>query len=307
MKILFVSGVKLGLDSLNSLLDKGENICGIITYSDSYSGRSGYVDFSSVNKKYSNIPIIKSDDLKNPAVQEQIISLKPDLILVIGYSFLIPANLLSIAKHGAIGHHPTLLPRHRGNAPIPWTLINGLTKSGVTFFYLSEEIDQGMIAAQSEFPISVDDDASSLYSKITSETISLLPKMLSKIKSGTLVPIPQDNSKSSKWSKRKPEDGIIDWNTMSIYLYNWIRGLTNPYPGAFTFLKNKKLLIWKSRISQMKSDLNPGTIVSVDGGLFVSTGDGVLEILSLSFENTEAESALLFIKNHSLVAGTKLG
>lgn len=307
MKILFISGVKLGLDSLNSLLAAGENICGIITYSDSHSDRSGYLDFSSVNKKHPNIPIIKSDDLKNLQIQSQILSLKPDLILVIGYSFLIPNNLLSIAKYGAIGHHPTLLPKHRGNAPIPWTLINGLTKSGITFFYLSEEIDQGMIAAQSEFSISMDDDASSLYSKITSETISLLPKMLSKIKSGTLVPIPQDNSKSSKWSKRKPEDGIIDWNSMSIYLYNWIRGLTHPYPGAFTFFQNKKLLIWKSIISQMKSAQSPGTIISTTGGLFVSTGDGVLEILSLSFETDAPMSALVFIKKYSIEAGMKLG
>lgn len=307
MRILFISGVKLGLDSLNSLLVNGENICGIITYSDSHANRSGYVDFSSVNKKYPNIPIIKSDDLKNPTIKNQIISLKPDLILVIGYSFLIPNDLLSIAKHGAIGHHPTLLPKHRGNAPIPWTLINGLTKSGITFFYLTQEIDQGMIVAQSEFVISLDDDASSLYSKITVETISLLSKMISQIKNGTIAPVPQDNLKSSKWPKRKPEDGIIDWNSMSIYLYNWIRGLTHPYPGAFTFFKNKKLLIWKSRISSLKSNSNPGIIVSISGGLFVSTGDGVLEILSLSFEGDIEESASAFIKNHSIQLGDKLG
>ncbi|MBI5223466.1 methionyl-tRNA formyltransferase [Candidatus Micrarchaeota archaeon] len=308
MKILFVSGVKLGYDCVTSLIDQGQEICGIVTYPEIHAKRSGYVDFGLLQKKNPKMPIIKGD-IKDPIVIKQIESLKPDLILVIGYSFLIPNELLKLPKYGTVGHHPTLLPKHRGNAPIPWTLINGLKRSGITFFYLKEEIDSGDIVASGEFEVEFEDDASTLYEKITKKTVEIMHKMIEQMNRNTLKTSPQNPERSSKWPKRRPEDGIIDWNVMSIYLYNWIRGLTHPYPGAFTFYQNKKLLIWKAKIANRNSDqkIMPGTITQSDEKVFVKTGDGELELIKVSFENEEDVEAAEFIKKNNIKKDEHLG
>ena len=309
MKIFFISGVKLGLDSLEFLIAKKEHICGVLTYLESHSNRSGYVDFSPICKKNS-IPIFKADDLTDASLLTQIKELSPDLILVIGYSFIIPDSILKIPKYKVIGHHPTLLPKHKGNAPIPWSLITGLTKSGVTFFYLESKIDSGLIVAQKEFDISFDDDASTLYQKMTNATLDLLPSLLSQLKNNSISPMNPDPNRSSKWPKRKPEDGIIDWNTSTINLYNWIRAQTHPYPGAFTFFGDKKLFIWKSKPSKLPSTFDKlpnGSIISISSSLVVKTGDGSIDLLQLSFENDDELDSLKFVKKYSLKVGDIFG
>jgi len=230
-------------------------------------------------------------------------------VLLIGWSGIIGEEILAIPKMGVIGHHPTLLPRHRGNAPIPWTLINGLSRSGVTLFFLEKEIDKGDIAGQKEFQITLEDDAASVYAKATKATIELLPKVLRDLEAGKLARIPQDPQKASRWGKRKPEDGIIDWNCMAIYLHNWVRGLTHPYPGAFTLHSGRKLFIWKAKIAASKSGSNavPGTVLESKKKLFVQCGDGVLEILRLQVESGKEIDASSSASSLGLKKGDLLG
>ena len=307
MRIVFIGGVKMGYDCAEALLKKKAQVAGIICLPDSFSSRSGFSDFSDLGKKF-NVPVFKYQDVNNPQAIATIKELAPDLILVIGWSGIIGEEILAIPKKGVLGHHPTMLPKHRGNAPIPWTLINGLAKSGVTLFFLENEIDAGGMAGQTEFAITLDDDAASVYEKATNATSELLLGVLEKMNEGTLVKIPQDQKKASRWGKRKPDDGITDWCCMSIYLYNWIRGLTHPYPGAFTFLEGKKLFIWKATIAKHAQNKGePGEILSTEGELAVKTGDGAIVLASVQLEGEEEMSAAEFVKKNKVKEGIVLG
>jgi len=307
MKIVFISGVKMGFDCAEALLKEEYNIAAIFSLPETCSSCSGYVDFAPLGKKY-NIPVFEYKDTNDPQVVKKVKELAPDLILVIGWSGVISEELLTIPKKGVLGHHPTLLPKHRGNAPIPWTLINGLTKSGVTLFFLEKEIDKGDIAGRREFEVIFEDDASTLYKKATKATILLLSDVLPKIEHETLIRTKQDPAKASRWSKRRPEDGIIDWNCMTIYLYNWIRGLTHPYPGAFTFLGRKKLYLWKVKIAEVPVKKSRcGELFFLDGGPLVRTGNGAIELLRLQLEGEEEMDAAEFVKRHAFKEGVVLG
>jgi methionyl-tRNA formyltransferase len=307
MRILFVSGVKLGHECCKSLLERKVGVVGIFCYPGELKDRSGYVDFSALGKKH-GVPVFRFQDVNSAEAISDMKRLAPDLILVIGWSSIIGEEILKIPKKGVLGHHPTLLPKHRGNAPIPWTLINGLTRSGVTMFFLEKEIDKGEMAGQKEFDVEMDDDASSIYAKATAATVSLLAEILPKIEKGTLKTIKQDSRKASRWGKRKPEDGIIDWNMMAIYLHNWIRGLTHPYPGAFTFLGDKKLFIWKAEIVVWKQKSGrPGEVVEAGERLLVRAGDGAIAVESLQLEGEEEFGAKEFVERNKIRAGISLG
>lgn len=299
LKVVFVSGVKLGYDCLRRILEIGFKVEHVFSYPENLSERSGYVDFSQICDKY-GVGLTKTGDINSKNNVDVIERIAPDVILVIGWSSIIGKEILSIPKLGVIGHHPTLLPKHRGNAPIPWTLINGLTKSGITLMFLENEIDKGDILIQKEFDVELEDDAASIYEKATLKTIDALTEILPKLESGNYERIPQDPKRASVWKKRRPEDGIIDWNSMSICIYNWIRGNTYPYPGAFTFVGDRKLFVWKARISGLEiavQGMPPGKMVCMGDKLFVKTGDGILEILCLNFEGDEEMDASKFIKS----------
>ena len=307
MRILFISGVELGYECCKSLLERKTGVVGIFCYPGELKERSGYVDFSDLGKKY-GVPVFKFQDVNSAEAVSEMKGLAPDLILVIGWSSIIGEEILKIPKKGVLGHHPTLLPKHRGNAPIPWTLINGLTRSGVTMFFLEKEVDKGEIAGQKEFDVEMDDDASSIYAKATAATVSLLSEMLPKIGNGTLKTMKQNPGRSSRWGKRRPEDGIIDWNTMAIYLHNWIRGLTHPYPGAFTFLGERKLFIWKAEIADWKGKSGrPGEVVEAGERLVVRTGDGAIAVKKLQLEGEEEFGAKEFVERNKIRARTVLG
>ena len=133
--------------------------------------------------------------------------------------------------------HPTLLPRHRGRAPIPWAILTGLAKTGVTLFEITDPTaDSGPIVGQVEVPIARDETATTLYESLAEAHLELMRTCVPQIVAGTAPRTPQDSRRASSWPKRTPPDGIIDWETRAPYLYDWVRAQTRPYPGAFTWL-----------------------------------------------------------------------
>ena len=306
MRIVLISGVEIGLRCAEALLDKKADLAAIFCYPDSLRNHSGYVDFAPLGKKY-GVPVYKPENINSPEGVEGIRQFAPDAIFVIGWSMVIGNGILAIPPKGVIGHHPSLLPKHRGNAPIPWTLINGLTRSGVTFFFLEKEVDRGAIAGQKEFDVSLEDDAGSLYQKVTDATVELMLELLPKLGKGTLKPVEQDSRNASKWPRRRPEDGVIDWNTMTVCLYNWVRGLTHPYPGAFTFLGNDKVYIWKASRGTGNDSVKPGTVISAGERIEIKAGDGIIALERLQMEGGKELSAAEFAKKYKIARGTKFG
>lgn len=182
----------------------------------------------------------------NQLVQQIISALKPDLIVVGEYHFLLKKEIIEIPRYGAINLHGSPLPRYRGAHPINWMIINGETEGAVTCHYITEGLDDGDIIAQYTFPILETETAYDVRPKTEVTGQRLLRDVLERFKKeGRVRGVPQDESKASYYPPRTPEDGLIDWNQSSKQIYNFVRALTKPYPGAFALLGGGKVYLWR--------------------------------------------------------------
>ena len=279
LKIAFISGVTFGHQILEHILENGWKISIVFSHDD--SKKELYSDFSSfddVSKKF-KIQNIKVQNINDKENVELLNSLKPDLILVMGWSQILKSEIICTPKIGIIGSHPTELPKFRGRAPIPWTILKGLKESAETFFWIEKGIDDGDIVDQKKFRITENDDASSVYQKVTELGKEMIIENLKKIDIGIIPRKKQDPSKFLEyWKKRNPEDGIIDWNKTAKEIILLFRATTYPYPGAFTYFKNSKLIIWKAEI--LENNLkDPGKILKVSNdGVHIGTGKGIISL-----------------------------
>lgn len=282
MKIVFIAALEEGYECVKAVHKGGWKIDAIFTLDNSHSNRSAYKSFSDIESLASNFYYVS--DITKPKNIARLERLKPDLIVLLGWSFIIPNEIIRIPKLGAIATHPTLLPKGRGAAPIPWSIILGVKNSGISWFYLTEEIDAGDILIQKEYKIEFSDGAREVYDKVVKSTVEGILEILPKIKDNNIKITKPDFTSSSYLPRRKPEDGLIDWNKMSVFLYKWIKGLSSPYPGSFTFCNGRKYLIWDCEIFVDNTDREvvPGLVQSVDEtGILVSTGDGSLLITDI--------------------------
>jgi methionyl-tRNA formyltransferase len=217
----------------------------IITLSDdkakSKSGRI-YVDkFAEIN----NIPVVKVNHINDQMAIDAIKDYEIDWLFIIGWSQIASKELLDTPKSGVIGAHPTLLPDGRGRAAIPWAIIKGLDKTGVTFFKMDEGVDTGLILGQEEIPLNEEETATQLYEKVNKAHETLIKKMYFELKDNKVTGQVQDESKATVWEGRTPKDGQI-FNEMTIQeVDRLVRATTRPYPGAFVMEGEKKVIIWK--------------------------------------------------------------
>jgi len=285
MKIVFISGVKFGFEVLKEIMEKGWKIEVLFSYlPEKKKNYSDYVEFDSITEKYDFFHK-KIDNINDKENIEILKSINPDLILVMGWSQLLKSEIIKIPTIGIIGSHPTELPKYRGRAPIPWTILKDLKKSAETFFWIEEGTDSGDILDQEIFSID-DDDASSLYLKVTDLAKKMILKNLKLIEQGVIIRKKQDTTKFiENWEKRIPDDGKINWSCSSNNIYKLIKATTHPYPGAFTFFKNKKLKIWNA-LQTTKISSKSGQIIEINNlGVFVETGDNVIILQDVSFDD----------------------
>jgi methionyl-tRNA formyltransferase len=258
IKVIFLGTTKFSHEILIDLINNGINISALFTipqeFSISYSKKKvknfNYVNFEDICK-LNNIPcyLIESSE-KDKTLDyyyDVFQSVKPDVILVMGWYYMIPKKIRSIAKYGAWGIHASLLPNYAGGAPLVWSIINGEKETGVTLFKLDAGVDDGDIIAQSKIPIEYSDSIKEVYEKVIIESKNILFENLLNIKSVKFKP--QDKTKLKIYPQRTPEDGEIDLTKPAEDLYNFIRAQSNPYPGAYIkTIDGKKLIIEKARI-----------------------------------------------------------
>lgn len=284
MRIVFVGTVDFSRHCLEEVLRRGGNVVAVLTLSPG-GGRfnADYADLCPVAEKY-GVPVHRIQKINDPATVHLIRSLQPDVIFVFGFSQLIGAEILRLPPVGCIGVHPTLLPRNRGRHPLIWALVEGLEESGLTFFYMDVGADSGDILWQKPFPITLQDDAASLYNKIKSLAVEAIGEFLPQLEQGTAPRKSQDPALASYWRKRGEKDGEINWALPSLKTYNLVRALARPYVGAHTFAAGHKVIIWRAKLPQTPLPpeavpLEPGTIFSTtDGSLAVRTGDLFLDL-----------------------------
>jgi methionyl-tRNA formyltransferase len=285
-RVILVGSVTSSLVTLKSLIENNINVIGVLGYEpESEENVSGYANMSLICEahKIPYFPFIKINDEKNISL---IKSLSPDILFVVGLSQLVSHEILSISKMGNIGFHPTLLPRGRGRAPIAWLILE--EKYGAAnFFLMGEGADDGPVFIQEPFPVTEKDDASTVEEKILSAIKTALNKWLPALKDGEWNPVPQNELFATYYAKRSPDDGLINWNNSSEEIDKLLRASTKPHPGAYSFLKNKKIRIWSSKKEKMLQIRGvTGRVLLVNNNKYlIQCGTGLLWISSIKDES----------------------
>jgi len=285
MKIFFIGTVKFSELALYKLIELGENVVGVACKEKSKFNE----DFSDLGEicRANNVDFKYVRDINSSDVFNWINSLKPDIIFCFGWSNLIQSRLLDLPPLGVVGFHPAKLPMNRGRHPIIWALFLGLNITASTFFFIDESADNGDILSQVEVDISENDNAYSLYNKITSTALKQIEEFLPKLKTNNFKRISQDNDKANNWRKRNKKDGEIDWRMSAKAIYNLTRALTKPYVGAHFLYKEKEIKVWEVRIvSEEYSNIiniEPGKVIKIDKKLKtfdVKCFEGVIRLIS---------------------------
>ncbi len=265
MRLAFVTCVELGLSCINAIYNSGEQIETIITLKDekgvNKSGRV-YLDDFCIKKK---IELIKLNNINDESSVKFFCKKDFDWIFIIGWSQIANNKILNSAKFGVIGAHPTLLPEGRGRASIPWAILKGLKKTGVSFFKMDKGVDTGKIIYKETIKIVKNENARTLYEKVKSAHGLGILKILPNLKSCNLSFVSQDESKATYWVGRKPEDGLIDLYGSVFDAEKLIRATTKPYPGAYFIKDDKKTIVWKASLLNKNEFYKGNKIVFKDG------------------------------------------
>lgn len=228
-------------------------------------------------------------------------------IMSLGYRRMIPESVVAMAEMAALGTHFSPLPRYRGFAPLNWVLINGETETAVNLFYLDKEVDNGEIVEKENVSISYDDDINSLYEKCIETFRYVIRRSIPKLEKGQFETIKQDNEKATYTCARNPEDGLINWEWNSTQIYNFVRALTYPFPGAYSFVNGTKVFIWSCEeyeIPKYEGRVS-GKVINIikEKGVVILCGEGAILIKDVQVEDGERQTADKVIKSIRLTLG----
>jgi methionyl-tRNA formyltransferase len=239
--------------------------------------------------KIKNIPFFVGNP-RNGRSQNFLIENKCSVILSINYLFIIEEDVIKHPTKFAVNFHGSLLPKYRGRTPHVWSIINNEQKSGITAHLIDDGCDTGDIIEQIEIEISKTDTGASILNKFNEKYFPLVQKVIDKIENDTISFKPQDHSKATYFGKRTPEDGLIDWNWHKERIFNWVRALSNPYPGAFSFMNGTKIIIDQVSFSDIgfNDDFENGTILQTSP-LSVKCPNGVIQIDTLREKHANFE------------------
>jgi len=267
----------MGCEGIKALINNGFDIVAVFTYSDSANENIWFDSVAELAAR-KNIPVYTPDDINHPLWVNKIAALKPEFIFSFYYRDLLSQKILDLATKGCFNLHGSLLPKYRGRAPINWAIVNGEKETGVTLHHMTAKADNGDIVAQVKVAIDAEDNAKTLNIKMVAAAGEMLKKCLPEIKAGKASRTPQDEREATYFGGRKAEDGAIDWSKSAVAVHNLVRAVTRPYPGAFTFAGQRKIMIWETKVLVgMKHDKKPGTLLNVNP-LVVACSDGALEI-----------------------------
>lgn len=294
MKIILFAHQNWGIETIRTIKQTEHEIVQVFTHPLNMD-KNEKIWYDSVKDECDiyQIPVNERISLTDDDIA-QIKNLSPDLILSVGWRRLIPSSIFKIPKFGTINMHEALLPQYRGFAPINWVLINGEKKTGITLHYIDETADTGDILLQKSVIISKNDTAKSLFDKLLKLVSSMILELLQKIEEKSLAPITQQKAEGFFASRRFPKDGQIDWQQNKETIYNLIRALSDPYPNAFCYYQNKKILIKSAELDSDDYRGPPGSICAMKNNkIIVTCGTNHKEnqaiiISNFSFENNES-------------------
>ncbi|WP_273820721.1 MULTISPECIES: bifunctional UDP-4-amino-4-deoxy-L-arabinose formyltransferase/UDP-glucuronic acid oxidase ArnA [Pseudomonas] len=266
----------IGCAGIEALLNAGYEIAAVFTHADDPKENTFYGSVAQLCA-LKGIPVHAPEDANHPLWIERIAKLNPDFIFSFYYRNLLSEALLATAKNGAFNLHGSLLPRYRGRAPANWVLVNGETETGVTLHRMVKRADAGAILAQNRVAIERSDTALSLHAKLRDSAASLLRDALPQLAQGKLSETAQDESKATYFGRRTAADGKLVWSKPAEQLFNLVRAVTKPYPGAFCAVGEHKLIVWGAEVVKGNEGQAPGRVISVDP-LRIACGEDSLVI-----------------------------
>ena len=280
LKVVFMGTPEFCVPILDTLI-KNYNVIAVVTQPDKEVGRKKQIVYSPIKNKALEYGIKILQPIKIKEEYQEIIDLKPDIIITCAYGQIIPEIILNNPKYGCINVHASLLPKLRGGAPIHKAIINGYDKTGITIMYMDKGMDTGDMISKQEVEIEDNDTAETLHDKLQEASVPLLLNTLPDIINGTNKREKQDNNEATYAYNVSREEEHVDFNKTSKEIYNQIRGL-NSWPGAYSVLDDINIKLWLSKIGNNKYNEKPGTIVSLDkNGMEVVTKDGSILITEL--------------------------
>lgn len=280
MKTVVFAYHNMGLVGLEALVRHGYDIAAVFTHEDD-PGENCW--FGSVKKwaQEKGIKVYTTEQINSSQWVEKISAIKPDVIFSFYYRKMICRQILDLPRLGAFNLHGSYLPHYRGRCPVNWVIINGERQTGVTLHYMIEKPDAGDIVGQKAVKIEISDTAKTLYDKLCGAAKELLDEVMPLIKKERIPRQKQNLEKGSYYGGRRPEDGRIDWKKPAGEIYNLIRGVTDPYPGAFAFLDNgDKIIIWWAEPA-ISNDAAGGELIVKDKEVLVQTGESAIRLMDV--------------------------
>jgi len=274
----------MGYACMEALLKMGAPVAALFTHRDDSHEEIWWRSCAELAARH-GIPVHIDESVE--ALGAKIGALKPAVIYSFSYRHLIPASVFEPAPLGAFNLHPSLLPAYRGRAPVNWMLVNGEREAGVTLHHMVVRADAGDIVGQRAVAIDDSDNALTLYRKLVPLGVELIEELHPKIVAGIAPRRKMDISKGSYFGRRKPEDGRIVWQWPARRIFNLVRAVTHPYPGAFCFVGGRKLLVWEATIGAENGTLAaPGRVVreTADGAIEIAAGEGSVIVKTAQFE-----------------------
>lgn len=295
LRIVFMGTPEFAVASLDILVKNNYNIVGVITAPDKPAGRGKQLKESAI-KKYAlahQLPLLQPEKLKNPEFIAELKALNADLQIVVAFRML-PEIVWSMPPLGTFNLHGSLLPQYRGAAPINWAIINGEKETGVSTFFLQQEIDTGNLIFQDKTTISDDDNAGSIHDKLMDLGAQLVLKTVRAIENKSVQGQKQSELGAEKIApKIFKEDCEINWENDADKIQNFIRGLS-PFPTAFTKLNGQQLKIFSSKICENELKLKQGEF-KIDKSILVGTNTHPIELLEIQLEGKKRMLAKEFL------------
>ena len=308
-RILFFGYSEVGYECLSLLLERGDNIVALFTHEDNPHEKIWFKT-PALAAREKGVPVFTPEKITTPEWLERIAALKPDLLLSVYYRNMISTKILGLAPLGAFNVHGSLLPKYRGRAPINWAVLHGEPRIGMTLHRMVKSADAGPIIDQEGVDIGPRDTAEQAFRTVLPCARRVLVRQIDALLAGTARETPQDESQVTYFGGRKPEDGRINWTQSSRQIFNLIRAVTDPYPGAFTDIHGTRLMIWWAETDSpatqkfvgpplagvpapgMATSASPtvkrpvpGEILSLTP-LVIATGDGALECTRIEWRGS---------------------
>lgn len=313
MRVVVFAYHDIGYVCLRELVRQGHEVVAVVTHEDDPHEEIWFRSVPQLAREL-GLPTYTPDNPNTPEFVALLRELAPEIAFSFYYRYMLKAPILALPPRGCLNLHGSYLPEYRGRCPVNWVLVNGETRTGVTLHYMVEKPDAGDIVARREVPITGEDTALTLYGKMTAAAELMFAEMLPQLAAGTAPRMAMDLSRGSYYGGRKPADGMFAWEWEAQRIYNLVRAVTHPYPGAFVPFQGGNLLVWWCQpvkgetIGDENCQSNkPGTIVaqSADGPV-VATGSGALRLLSVQPAGQPEMTGAEFCNAYGLAAGSDL-